>query len=112
MGRPFKQYLDGPRIYSCSTCRSHVADHDKIESKAFQGRHGRAYLFTDVVNVSCGQKEERLLITGLHTVADISCTTCSTVLGWKYLFAHEDREKYKVGKSIVEKAKVMKEGSW
>ncbi len=34
MGRPFKQYLDGPRIYSCSTCRSHVADHDDIVSKA------------------------------------------------------------------------------
>jgi hypothetical protein len=33
MGRPFKQYLDGPRIYSCSTCRSHVADHDDIISK-------------------------------------------------------------------------------
>ena len=33
MGRPFKQYLDGPRIYSCSTCRSHVADHDDIVSK-------------------------------------------------------------------------------
>ncbi len=33
MGRPFKQYLDGPRIYSCHSCRSHVADHDDIVSK-------------------------------------------------------------------------------
>lgn len=112
MGRPFKQYLDGPRIYSCSTCRSHVADHDDIISKAFQGRHGRAYLFSNVVNVTWGPKEERLLITGVHTVADIYCTSCNTVLGWKYEHAVEEREKYKEGKSIVEKAKVMKEGSW
>ena len=37
MGRPFKQYLEGPRIYSCSTCRSHVADHDDIISKVLSG---------------------------------------------------------------------------
>lgn len=24
-------------------------------------------------------------MTGLHTVADIYCTCCSTVLGWKYV---------------------------
>ncbi len=33
MGRPFKVYLSGPRIYSCSTCRAHAADHDDIISK-------------------------------------------------------------------------------
>lgn len=40
-----------------------------------------------------GPKEERLLITGVHTVADIYCTSCNTVLGWKYVgtsgFGHE-----------------------
>jgi hypothetical protein len=95
------------------------------------------------VNVTWGPKEERLLITGVHTVADIYCTSCNTVLGWKYVrqmafdvlqgfaqppapspahcqralyhccahtqeHAVEEREKYKEGKSIVEKAKVMK----
>ncbi len=37
------------------------------------------------VNVTWGPKEERLLITGVHTVADIYCTSCNTVLGWKYV---------------------------
>lgn len=37
------------------------------------------------VNVTWGPKEERVLITGLHTVADIYCTSCNTVLGWKYV---------------------------
>uniref|UniRef100_A0A7S0WSD2 Protein yippee-like n=1 Tax=Pyramimonas obovata TaxID=1411642 RepID=A0A7S0WSD2_9CHLO len=112
MGRLFKQYLSGPRIYSCSNCRTHSADHDEIISKSFQGRHGRAFLFSNVVNVTLGPKEDRLLITGLHTVADIYCSCCQAVLGWKYEQAFEENQKYKEGKFIVEKAKMMKEGTW
>ena len=37
------------------------------------------------VNITLGPKEERLLMTGLHTVADIYCTCCNTTLGWKYV---------------------------
>lgn len=37
------------------------------------------------VNVSCGQAEERVLLTGLHAVADIYCECCKTPLGWKYV---------------------------
>eukprot|EP00897_Mesotaenium_endlicherianum_P009339 jgi/Mesen1/8433/ME000475S07696 len=76
---------------------------------AAEGRHGRAYLFENVVNVSVGPKEDRLLITGLHTVADIYCSECQEVLGWKYERAYEESQKYKEGKYILEKAKVMKE---
>lgn len=42
-------------------------------------------LYRCSVNVSLGPREDRLLITGLHTVADIMCTCCGTVLGWKYV---------------------------
>lgn len=38
-----------------------------------------------------GPKEERILMTGLHSVADIYCKECSTRLGWKYLEAFESR---------------------
>lgn len=77
MGKMSKIYLCGDRIYSCSTCRTHLAKHDQIVSKvcalgaaaphaaafrlgkgcatdaihpsqAFQGRHGRAFLFSNV----------------------------------------------------------------
>ncbi|KFM24118.1 Protein yippee-like 3 [Auxenochlorella protothecoides] len=81
-------------------------------SKAFQGVHGRAYLFSDVVNVTLGPREDRQFITGLHTVADIQCTSCHTVLGWKYEVSFEESQKYKEGKFIVEKQQVMKEGAW
>jgi hypothetical protein len=112
MGRLFTQHLNGSRVYSCNHCRTHNADHDEIISKSFQGRHGRAYLFNNVVNVTLGPKEDRLLITGLHSVCDIYCTCCQSVLGWKYEQAFEESQKYKEGKFIIEKAKMTKEGSW
>ena len=34
-----------------------------------------------------GPKEDRLLMTGLHTVADIQCTICQQTVGWRYVRA-------------------------
>ena len=33
-------YLDGPQIYTCAECRTHLTSHDEIISKSFHGRHG------------------------------------------------------------------------
>ena len=51
-------------------------------------------------------------MTGLHTVRDVFCACCSSLLGWKYDFAYEQSQKYKEGKFIVEKAMVLHEGGW
>ncbi|KAG2464269.1 YPEL1 protein, partial [Polypterus senegalus] len=84
--RTFRSYLPmGVRTYSCIHCRAHLADHHQLISKSFQGSQGRAYLFNSVVNVGCGPAEERVLLTGLHAVADIYCESCKTTLGWKYV---------------------------
>jgi hypothetical protein len=37
------------------------------------------------VNVNTSAAEERVLLTGLHEVADIYCECCKTLLGWKYV---------------------------
>lgn len=37
------------------------------------------------VNVCLGPIEERELISGLHTVNDIYCSSCQQILGWKYV---------------------------
>lgn len=37
------------------------------------------------VNVIDGEKEERIMITGLHTVVDIFCVSCGSIVGWKYV---------------------------
>ncbi|KAK4389853.1 protein yippee-like [Sesamum angolense] len=57
----------------------------------------------------CGPKEDRQLMTGLHTVADVYCGDCREILGWKYEKAYEETQKYKEGKFILEKSKIVKE---
>ncbi|TQD75977.1 hypothetical protein C1H46_038464 [Malus baccata] len=44
------------------------------------------------------------MITGLHTVADIFCVGCGSIVGWKYETAHEETQKYKEGKSVLERS--------
>ena len=63
--KTFRAYLPScHRTYSCVHCRAHLANHDELISKSFQGSQGRAYLFNSVVNVGCGPAEERVLLTG------------------------------------------------
>ncbi|XP_021674929.2 protein yippee-like isoform X2 [Hevea brasiliensis] len=95
MGRLFVVNLEG-KIYSCKHCRTHLALYEDILSKSFQCR----------ANVFVGVKEERLMMTGLHTVADIFCVGCGSIVGWKYETACEKSQKYKEGKSVLERFKV------
>lgn len=81
----------------------------QLSKLCFQGRHGRAFLFSHAINIGVGPKEDRQLTTGLHTVADIHCADCHQVLGWKYERAYEASQKYKEGKFILEKSKIVKE---
>ena len=37
-------YLEGPQIYTCAQCRTHLTSHDEIISKSFHGRHGKVFL--------------------------------------------------------------------
>ncbi|XP_060215588.1 protein yippee-like At4g27745 [Lycium barbarum] len=104
-----EERLFGPRIYSCCKCRNHIALHDDIVSKNFQASPGRAYLFTHAMNVVIGLKEDRHLMTGLHTVADVKCSDCGEVLGWKYERAYDESQQYKEGKFVLEKFKIVKE---
>jgi hypothetical protein len=85
--RKFQDYISDEchRRYSCVHCRAHLANHDELISKSFQGSQGKAYLFNKVINIDCGKAEERILLTGLHAVADIACSNCKTTLGWKYV---------------------------
>lgn len=54
-------------------CDAHLADEERVVSKSFQGRLGRAFLFEKAVNVFHGPVEN-VLISGIHKVADITCT--------------------------------------
>ncbi|XP_021748729.1 protein yippee-like At4g27745 [Chenopodium quinoa] len=102
----------GLRAYCCFVCRNYVAEHDDIVSKSFQAHTGRAYLFSHAMNIVTGPKENRNLLTGLHSVADVFCSDCGEALGWKYIKAYEPSQKYKEGKVVLEKFKIVKDGDF
>ncbi|NXL97215.1 YPEL1 protein, partial [Tyrannus savana] len=115
--KTFQAYLPNcHRTYSCIHCRAHLANHDELISKASGFfRDQNCFLIKMViteVNVGCGPAEERVLLTGLHAVADIYCENCKTTLGWKYEHAFESSQKYKEGKFIIELAHMIKDNGW
>jgi len=79
-------------------------------SKAFRGKTGTAFLFANVINVFMGPESEKTMMTGVHIVSDVYCKQCSMVIGWTYVKAYEDDQKYKEGKFIIEKAYLAKHG--
>jgi hypothetical protein len=66
----------------------------------------------DIPNTLTHKAHARQLVTGAHTVSDISCRGCGSVLGWKYVDAAEDTQKYKVGKFILETKRIVKDTEW
>ncbi|KAG9247838.1 yippee-like protein [Calycina marina] len=102
MGLSYNEYLTGTIIYGCKNCKTHLSNHEDIISRNFRGQHGKAYLFSTVVNTISGEPSERNMTTGRHVVRDISCRQCKKTVGWKYDRAYENSEKYKEGKFILE----------
>jgi len=63
-------------------------------------------------NVKLGRKEDRSLLTGVHSVADVFCLGCDERLGWFYHKAADHLQKYKEGKFLLEREKLVKENAW
>uniref|UniRef100_A0A3Q1AXM0 Protein yippee-like n=1 Tax=Amphiprion ocellaris TaxID=80972 RepID=A0A3Q1AXM0_AMPOC len=111
--KTFQAYLPScHRTYSCIHCRAHLANHDELISKVTSSNISTTRTRLILVNVGCGPAEERVLLTGLHAVADIYCENCKTTLGWKYEHAFESSQKYKEGKFIIELAHMIKDNGW
>ncbi|KAJ2311160.1 hypothetical protein IWW54_002797, partial [Coemansia sp. RSA 2705] len=85
----------------------HIARKDNVISRTFQGRLGRAYLTDAVVNERLGKDEDRLLMTGLHTICDLHCRCCDTVIGWKYVRAYDKAQRYKEGRFVLEQSLIL-----
>ncbi|CAL5874907.1 uncharacterized protein PFLUO_LOCUS9209 [Penicillium psychrofluorescens] len=128
---PDPKFLDGHVSYlRCSNCAAHLCLTSQIISKGFTGRHGRAYLVSaepvaSAVSISASSSPTaslpntvlqrpvpRQLVTGAHTVSDVSCAFCGSVLGWKYVAAEEESQRYKVGKFILETKKITASSCW
>ncbi|KAL1962199.1 hypothetical protein VTN77DRAFT_9920 [Rasamsonia byssochlamydoides] len=114
----------------CARCAADICLTSQIISKGFTGRHGRAYLVsaapipgaifmtpsssptTSLPNTITQRAVPRQLVTGAHTVCDISCVFCGSVLGWKYIAAEEESQRYKVGKFILETKRISTSSFW
>ncbi|KAI3630262.1 hypothetical protein MIR68_011697 [Amoeboaphelidium protococcarum] len=51
--------------------------------------------------------EDRLMATGMHRVCDIACVQCGLLIGWKYIHAYEESQKYKEGKYVLECTRII-----
>ncbi|CAL5428245.1 unnamed protein product [Camellia sinensis] len=49
----------------------------------------------------CWRGRRKMMMTGLHVVADVFCIGCRSILGLKYETAHEKSQKYNEGKSVL-----------
>ncbi|KAL5040905.1 hypothetical protein BDW71DRAFT_212658 [Aspergillus fruticulosus] len=121
-----KKYLQGHiSCIRCSTCAAELCLTTQIISKGFTGRHGRAYLVSaestvtapsypgdSLPNTLLQSPVSRNLVTGAHTVSDIECVFCGSVLGWKYIKAEDESQRYKIGKFILETNKIIKTSAW
>ncbi|WWC97750.1 hypothetical protein V866_004636 [Kwoniella sp. B9012] len=99
-------------VFSCKGCSCVIALQDELCSKGFTGGSGKAFLINSTINTNLGKKEERKLITGTHTCADLLCASCGASLGWKYLKTPTAEQKYKENRFILEQAKIVKENNW
>ncbi|KAJ6092883.1 hypothetical protein N7486_008172 [Penicillium sp. IBT 16267x] len=124
------KYLDGHVSYlQCTGCAAQLCLTLQIISKGFTGRHGRAYLVSaetaaavsvsasssptaSLLNTILHHPVPRQLVTGAHTVSDVSCAFCGSVLGWKYVAAEEESQRYKVGKFILETKRITTSSCW
>ncbi|KAG5416179.1 hypothetical protein IGI04_003746 [Brassica rapa subsp. trilocularis] len=99
MGRLFLVNLEG-KSYSCRHCNTNIALCSDVVSKSFQSRHGKAYLFRKVANVYAGEKEDRMMMTGMHTVVDIYCVKCGSYLGWRYVCGPDENNYLVVAQEV------------
>ncbi|KAI9808729.1 MAG: hypothetical protein M1825_003881 [Sarcosagium campestre] len=130
------QYLDShtsSSLLRCQRCSAELCLTSQIISKGFTGRHGRAYLISGPADSSASASGNvrmhgsssstlpntithapvpRHLVTGAHTVSDISCALCGAALGWKYVAAEDEAQRYKVGKFILETRRVRTARCW
>ncbi|KAF1594832.1 UNVERIFIED_CONTAM: Protein yippee, partial [Eudyptes robustus] len=103
MGRVYLEHAGGMITYHCEKCHTYLTSESRLQSTAFQGSTGPAFLFTDVKNVDLSKTDTRTMITGEHIVRDVFCKNCSLKIGWMYEFAYAESQKYKEGRFILER---------
>ncbi|KAM0683409.1 hypothetical protein MDAP_000974 [Mitosporidium daphniae] len=102
MGIPLRKYIDSRYVFQCVECSTHLSTPTDVVSRSFSGTLGQAFLFRKVLNVHFGTAESRKLLTGIHIVCDVFCKGCDSLLGWKYIYAEDPSQRYKIDMVVLE----------
>ncbi|KAI5429545.1 hypothetical protein KIW84_034215 [Lathyrus oleraceus] len=104
MGRLFLIDLEGD-YYSCKHCQTPLALAQHLISRP-PGFH---WIFSEVVNVSFGEREEDLMVLeGLpSTRMDAFCVKCESKVGWKFESDHVEAPGYRFN---LERSKILEPG--
>ncbi|KIY50346.1 hypothetical protein FISHEDRAFT_14648, partial [Fistulina hepatica ATCC 64428] len=68
----------------------------------FRGYCGKASLFKEIYNVRSHRAHIMLMVTGVHSLSELSCSHCNAYLGFFIVCAHEESEKWKEGSYLLE----------
>ncbi|CAA7261603.1 unnamed protein product [Cyclocybe aegerita] len=99
-----------PRALVCKQCGTCITSHNVLlptsaippDSRSFRGFFGKASLFTETYNVALAKPGVQLMVTGAHTMQEVTCGICLSYLGWKIVRAHEKTESWKDGHFLME----------
>ena len=94
-----------PRFHQRIHTSCEVAEEQSVVWEGFMGSaQNPAYLFKSAINVEpCSSRpREELLSTGGYVLVDVHCRGCSTVLGWQYIAAKSQDQKYKEGATLLQ----------
>ncbi|KAK6740962.1 hypothetical protein RB195_009047 [Necator americanus] len=95
MPRVFLEHWGGRRTFSCEKCGTYLSNRQEVVST----RDLRDGTRLAPAASSWNRAECKLIFD----VRDVFCLVCDTKLGWLYEFTHENTERYKEGKCILER---------
>lgn len=81
-------FKDDIFLHFWSLYYTHSAKKTPSTTLTYRGNHWSYYSASVLlfrVNVTAGPIEERMMLSGIHTVTDIFCVCCGQIVGWKYV---------------------------
>jgi len=106
---PIVIFSSGEEILECNKCHTHIGRCiDMHESRknnfSFRGKYGECILIRNVVNIRKGPVRDVVYLTGNHKSSTIYCIKCDQYLGWYYIYAEDNQQKYKETQCCLEKS--------
>jgi hypothetical protein len=88
---------DGCGLKYICRCGCEVSSEHALVWEGFMGANVPALLFRRGINIDhIGPHRRETLSTGTYLLVDVVCRLCRCKLGWRYLEAEKEDQKYKV----------------